>query len=221
MLLNVLVDELQPSKIIVSTFGIREGLLYSKLKARVRAIDPLTEAARDAGGSEHVFGQHGDQLDAWIAPLFDDGPAMRRLRLASCLLADVAWQANPGFRADRGIEMALHGNWVTVTPSGRVIMAQALASNFGRDNLPDPALAQLCKADHLKRAHCWGLAMRLGQRLSGGVGTVLKRTSLSFEDEILRLTVAKGDEALVGDPVQRRLAQLAEMLGARAWIASS
>jgi exopolyphosphatase/guanosine-5'-triphosphate,3'-diphosphate pyrophosphatase len=117
--------------------------------------------------------------------------------------------------------MALHGNWVTVTPSGRVIMAQALASNFGRDNLPDPALAQLCKADHLKRAHCWGLAMRLGQRLSGGVGTVLKRTSLSFEDEILRLTVAKGDEALVGDPVQRRLAQLAEMLGARAWIASS
>jgi len=29
--------------------------------------------------------------------------------------------------------MALHGNWVAVTPAGRVIMAQALSSNFGRD----------------------------------------------------------------------------------------
>ncbi|MGK4302174.1 hypothetical protein, partial [Klebsiella pneumoniae] len=79
------------------------------------------------------------------------------------LLADVAWQANPGFRADRGIEMALHGNWVAVSPAGRVIMAQALSSNFGRDNLPDPRLAQVCKEGQLKRAHCWGLAMRLGQ----------------------------------------------------------
>ena len=117
MLLELFVDELEPSQLVVSTYGIREGLLYSRLKPAVRRIDPLIEEARDAGGGEHRFGQHGDLLDAWIAPLFDDPPAMRRLRLASCLLADVAWQANPGFRADRGIEMALHGNWVAVSPA--------------------------------------------------------------------------------------------------------
>jgi len=221
MLLSLLVYELEPSNIIVSTFGIREGLLYSILGPRIRRRDPLIEEARDAGGGEHRFGQHGDLLDEWIAPLFDDAPPMRRLRLASCLLADVAWQANPGFRADRAIEMALHGNWVAVNPSGRVIMAQALSSTFGRDRLPDPNLAQLCKEEQLKRAHCWGSAMRLGQRLSGGVGSILKRTGLSFDDGVVRLTVSRGDEALVGDQVQRRLARLAETLGARAWIASS
>jgi exopolyphosphatase/guanosine-5'-triphosphate,3'-diphosphate pyrophosphatase len=221
MILEALVDELQPSQLVVSTYGIREGILYSKLKPKVRRIDPLTEEARDAGGGEHRFGQHGDLLDEWIAPLFDDEPAMARLRLASCLLADVAWQANPGFRADRGIEMALHGNWVAVNPTGRVIMAQALAANFGRERLPDPRLSILCKDDQLRRAQCWGVAMRLGQRLSGGVGAILKRTRLSCEDGVVRVTVAKGDEALVGDQVRRRLARLAEALGARAWIASS
>ena len=96
MLLELIVEEIEPSEIIVSTFGIREGLLYSKLKPSVRRLDPLIEEAREAGGGEHRFGQHGDLLDEWIAPLFDDQPAMRRLRLASCLLADVAWQAEPG-----------------------------------------------------------------------------------------------------------------------------
>ena len=213
MLLELLVDELEPSQLAVSTYGIREGLLYAALKPSERQHDPLIEEARDAGGGEHRFGQHGDLLDAWIAPLFDDEPAMRRLRLAACLLADVAWQANPGFRADRGIEMALHGNWVAVSPAGRVIMAQALTASFGRDRLPDPRLAQLCKEDQLKRAHCWGQAMRLGQRLSGGVGAVLKRTSLSDVNGAVQLTVRRGEEALIGDQVERRLVRLAELLG--------
>ena len=64
MLLELLVEELEPSQLIVSTYGIREGLLYSKLKPSVRRIDPLIEEARDAGGGEHRFGQHGDLLDA-------------------------------------------------------------------------------------------------------------------------------------------------------------
>jgi exopolyphosphatase/guanosine-5'-triphosphate,3'-diphosphate pyrophosphatase len=212
MLLQLLVDELEPSRLVVSTYGIREGLLFSKLSARERRLDPLIEEARDAGGGEHRFGQHGDLLDAWIAPLFDDEPAMRRLRLASCLLADVAWQANPGFRADRGIEMALHGNWVGVKPGGRVIMAQALAASFGRDQLPNARLVKLANDEQLKRAHCWGVAVRLGQRLSGGVGSVLERTSLGFANGALQLTVCRGEEALVGEQVQRRLMDLAGLL---------
>lgn len=213
MLLELLVEELEPSELVVSTYGIREGLLYSRLNKKDRSIDPLIEEAREAGGSEHRFGQHGDLLDQWIAPLFDDREAMRRLRLASCLLADVAWQSNPGFRADRGIEMALHGNWVAVSPAERVIMAQALTANFGRDRLPDNRLASLCKNDQLTRAHCWGVAMRLGQRLSGGVGSVLKRTRLELTNGAVRLGVRRGEEALIGDQVRRRLARLAEAMG--------
>ncbi|MFL6752362.1 MAG: Ppx/GppA family phosphatase [Sphingomicrobium sp.] len=214
MLLAMLVEELEPSALVVSTFGIREGFIYSRLKPRLRRLDPLIEEAREAGGGEHRFGQHGGILNEWIAPVFDDPPPMERLRLAACLLADVAWQANPGFRAERAIEMALHGNWVAVNAAGRVIMAHALSSNFGRDRSPDPKLAQLCSPEQLRRAHCWGLAMRLGQRLSGGVASVLKRTAVIIEDGEVRLSVRPGEEALVGDAVKRRLARLAEALAA-------
>jgi exopolyphosphatase/guanosine-5'-triphosphate,3'-diphosphate pyrophosphatase len=213
MLLDLLVEELEPARLVVSSFGIREGLLYSNLHPRARSLDPLTEEARCAGGGEHRFGEHGDLLDAWIAPLFDDGPEMRRLRLASCLLSDVAWQASAPFRADRGIEMALHGNWAAVDARGRVIMAQALSANFGREGLPDDALGRLCSSSDLERARQWGFAMRLGQRLSGGVGSALELAKLRKNNRTIALSTTRSNSALVGPAVKKRLDKLAEELG--------
>ena len=138
---------------------------------------------------------------------------MRRIRHAACLLTDVAWQATPDFRADRGVEMALHGNWVGVDAPGRVMMAQALSSSFGRDKLPNGGLAGLCSPEAIKRAQCWGMAIRLGQRLSGGVGSVLQSSRLSADHEFLRLHLRASESALVSDGVQRRLTRLAEGLG--------
>jgi exopolyphosphatase/guanosine-5'-triphosphate,3'-diphosphate pyrophosphatase len=213
MLLALIDRELAPSALIVSSFGIREGLLYDGLDARQRALDPLIEAARDAGGAERRFGEHGELLDSWIGDVFDDSSEMRRLRLAACLLADVAWQANADFRADRGVEMALHGNWVGIDAAGRVVIAQALSSNFGRDKLPDPALDPLCSAAALDRARSWGLAIRLAQRLCGGVGRALTGTRLAANSKTIRLEVQERERALVGDAVKRRLERLAQSLG--------
>ena len=213
ILLRQLVKALKPARIVVSTFGIREGLLFADLKGRTRSADPLIAAARDASGSERRFGEHGDLLDAFIAPLFDDPPAARRIRLASCVLADVAWAADPEFRAERGVEMALHGNWVGVTAAERVMMAQALSENFGREQLLDQRLTRLCSGDQLRRADQWGLAMRLGQRLSGGVGAVLERTSLRATDATVQLHLPHNQEALLAEPVWRRLERLAVALG--------
>ena len=216
MILAQLAEELRPSTLILSSFGIREGLLYEKLPKSIRVQHPLIEAARDAGGSERRFGEHGDILDRWIETLFDDSPPDARIRHASCLLADVAWQANPDFRADRAVEMALHGNWVGIDAPGRVMMAQALSSSFNRDALPDPRVEQLCTSEQLERARQWGLAMRLGQRLSGGVGSVLENTSLVARKKTVGLHLKQSEAALVSEGVERRLVRLAEALGCTA-----
>lgn len=213
MLLSLLVEEVDPQQLVVSTFGIREGLLFSSLRPKERTLDPLIEGARDAGGSERRFGEHGDLLDAWISPVFVDAPPLARLRRAACLLADVAWQASPEFRADRAVEMALHGGWVGVTAADRVVIAQALSASFGRDRLPGADLGQLCPECDLQRARLWGLAIRLAQRLSGGVGSVLESTSLDIVRGQLVLSVAPGETALVGEAVGKRLTALSTGLG--------
>ena len=215
-LLAALVEVLKPSALIVSSFGIREGLLFDGLDPATQRLDPLIEAAREAGAGLGRFAQHGELLDRWIAPAFDDGVRPSRLRLAACLLADIAWTAHPDFRAERGIDMALHGNWVAIDAPGRVMLAQALFSSFGGGAaFPYPDIAALCEPDELERASAWGLAIRLGQRLSGGVAAGLERSRLSRVQGTLRLELDPGDSALLGEPVERRLKALAEALDLR------
>jgi exopolyphosphatase/guanosine-5'-triphosphate,3'-diphosphate pyrophosphatase len=214
MLLDALVGALNPGGLIVSAFGIREGLLFHELPKAERVLDPLIVGAREAGAGLGRFAQHGDLLDQWIAPAFDDDARCARLRLASCLLSDIAWAAHPDFRAERGIDMALHGNWVAIDAPGRVMLAQALYCNFGGGRvLPYDRIAALATPGELKRATAWGYAMRLGQRLSGGVAAGLKHSRLVREGETLRLEVDQANHPLVGEIVERRLKSLANALG--------
>ncbi|WP_025560900.1 Ppx/GppA phosphatase family protein [Sphingomonas sp. UNC305MFCol5.2] len=211
LLLSVL-RHLGSSGSLVSAYGLREGLLYQRLTPVQRLEDPLIAAARDEGERSGRFPEHGDLLDAWIAPLFDDAPELARLRHAACLLADVGWRANPEFRAERGMEIALHGNWVAIDAAGRAIMAQALYTALGGGLGCPEALGQLADTESLARARLWGLAIRLGQRLSGGVAAPLRRSRVALE-ATLTLTLDPEDEALYGEAVEKRHKALALAFG--------
>jgi exopolyphosphatase/guanosine-5'-triphosphate,3'-diphosphate pyrophosphatase len=222
MLLAAVVKKLGSSRVVASGFGLREGLLYADLPETERALDPLITAARAEGARQGRFAEHGDMLFAWMDPLFADEPAMvRRLRLAACLLSDIAWRAHPDFRAERGVDVALHGNWVAVTAAERAALAAALHHCFGGS--PDAPvmamLARLAPPALLAHARAWGLALRLGQRLTGGTAVALAASRLEREGGtlLLKLTASHGD--LAGDAVQRRLKLLGNTLGLDAKIA--
>ena len=212
-ILTLLLRQLGGTETIVSAFGLREGLLYQALDDPGRAQDPLTVATRDEGRRSGRFPEHGDLLDRWLAPLFDrDTPAAARLRNAACQLADVGWRANPEYRAERGVEIALHGNWVGIDAAGRAQLAQALHASLGGPGSPEP-LPTLASKERLDRATAWGLAVRLGQRLSGGLAGPLRRSRLSADEGTVTLHLAPEDRALYGDTVERRHTALATFLG--------
>ena len=109
--------------------------------------------------------------------------------------------------------MALHGNWVGVDGAGRAMMGQALATSFGAGTAPLPHLLPLAGEAALKAAAGWGLAMRLGQRFSGGIAEPLLASTISIAGNALVLTIDPGDAALYGEMVERRHKQLAGALG--------
>lgn len=210
-LLSVLLKQLGCDRTVASSFGLREGLLYDALDQEVRDHDPLIVAAREEGRLLGRFPEHGDLLERWIEPLFDDRHA--RLRCAACQLADVGWHANPDFRAERGLETALHGNWVAIDGHGRALLAQALSTAFaGGTDAPDP-LFRLANTTDLKLAAAWGLAIRLGQRLSGGVAGPIQRSRLMDDGQRIMLHLPDGDRALYGEAVEKRHTALAAFLG--------
>ncbi len=212
-LLAALLKALGSEFAVASAYGLREGLLFAALDAEARTQDPLLIAAREEGERQGRFPEHGDLLDRWIAPLFVDEPAeAARLRHAACLLADTGWSANPEFRAERGVEIALHGNWVAIDGAGRAVLAQALHTSLGGGTDSPAPLTALVEPQALAAAVRWGLAMRLGQRLSGGVAGPLERSSLRLDKKRLLLTLKAADRALYGEAVERRHRALAGAL---------
>ncbi|MFZ4109073.1 MAG: Ppx/GppA family phosphatase, partial [Polymorphobacter sp.] len=209
MLLAASVKKLGSSSVIASGFGLREGLLFAQLPADQQRLDPLIVAARAEGMRQGRFPEHGDMLFGWMDGLFggNESAADRRLRLAACLLSDIAWRAHPDFRAERGVDVALHGNWVAVTAADRAMLAQALHACFG-GSATAPVLAllsQLASPAQLARARAWGLALRLGQRLTGGTATALTASRLGRDDGQVVLRLDARHAALFGDAVLRRL----------------
>lgn len=213
-ILEAMIETLVPRRIIVSAFGLREGLLYRDLGEEAREQDPLLAAALEVGERLGRFGDHGAALDQWMDPLFPDESAeLQRLRLAACLLGDIAWNAHPDFRAERAVDMAIHGNWVGIDAHGRAILGRALCSAFGGDGGFSAKLESLLLPGEAERVSCWGRALRLAQRLSGGTEALLRRTAIALEPGRVVLAIPKKHRELYSDAVDRRMIQLAKALG--------
>ena len=216
-ILEAMIQVLGPRRVIVSAFGLREGLLYRDLDKQTQAYDPLLAAALEVGERLGRFGDHGASLDAWMAPLFrDESSDMRRLRLATCFLGDIAWNAHPDYRAERAVDLALHGNWVGIDSHGRAVLGRALCSAFGGDGGFSPEVARLLKQEEVERVIAWGRALRLAQRLSGGTETLLRKTSIELAGDQVLLSIPGRYRMLYSEAVGRRLNQLARALNREA-----
>jgi exopolyphosphatase/guanosine-5'-triphosphate,3'-diphosphate pyrophosphatase len=216
LLLRATVKKFGSSGVISSSYGLREGLLYGALPKAIRSEDPLVSAAIEEGRLQGRFPQHGDALMRWMDGLFEkDTAEERRLRLVACHLADTAWRAHPDFRAERGLEIALYGNWVAITARQRALLGAALFATYGgrRDSEALGVVAALADAASISRAFSWGLALRVGQRLSAGTMVALKDSRLFIDGSDLVLTLKADHAPLFADTVERRLALLATMLG--------
>ncbi len=212
-MVQALAQIFEPSEIVISVYGLREGILYDRLSQDTQRQDPLIAAARHEGARLSRFAYHGDSIADWIAPVFeDDDTKMRRLRHAACLLADSVWNSHPEYRGKHAAELALEGSWPGVNATDRAIMACALyAANGGKRPRP-PLFDLLAPNEKLDRAQQWGLAIRLAQRLDGGTGVALKDVMLKRKDGLATLKYADDFQHLNSAVVKRRLKRLNEAL---------
>ena len=210
-----LIEAAAPEEVVISAFGLREGVLWEKLPPGLRSQDPLLSAARGMEARLSRSPGFGDELADWLAPVFPEfGPARMRIARAVCLLSDTAWSAHPDHRDVAVLEQLRRANLIGLTHEERIFAAAALshryrsarklqgrAPSFGRPEGQDSALA--------KRL---GRAIRLGTMLSGGALGALPAAPLRVEGGALALTL-RGDLAeLAGEVVEKRLASLAQSM---------
>ncbi|MDG2001726.1 MAG: Ppx/GppA family phosphatase [Novosphingobium sp.] len=213
-LLGLLVDRLEPSRIVFSSWGLREGLLYSRLDKKTRAQDPMLSGVAAFAADARVSFVTAERVTRWTSAISyeDDDQANGNLRLAGTMLALASLRSEPNLRADQAIAWALRKRWIGLNARGRAMLAMTVFANTGHTDIPE-ALAPLTSESDFKQAIAWGLGVRLCQKLTGTAEQALEQTALIRDDTRLILELEEPMQALTSNSVAKNLRNLAEWLG--------
>ena len=211
-----LVAVFEPEHVLISSYGIREGMLYNAMPKRLRRKDPLLEAARQRERASARFPGFGERLFQWLKPLYAESSATEiRLVQAACYLHDITWRAHPDYRAEVCFESVTRANLSGLDHPGRVFLGLAILHRYKSSAKQhfDDALLNLLPPERQIEAANLGKAMRLGAMLSGAVAAGLDETDLTREGDTIRLTLSGAARELNGEAVERRVQALASSLG--------
>jgi exopolyphosphatase/guanosine-5'-triphosphate,3'-diphosphate pyrophosphatase len=221
LVLECVLARAKPARLVFGATGLREGCIYDALPAAERRLDPLIAACESIAIQGARFRIDGRGLLAWARDVFRKAPeATARLRLAACLLSDVAWREHPDYRADLAFLRTLRMPLTGIDHPGRAFVALAVYTRYeGRadGDVTRPAW-QLLDEEMVREAHALGLALRLAYTLSAGAPALLRQVKLVADGATLTLRGTARARPLIGEAVERRLEALARATGKRAMI---
>lgn len=212
-LLRIILQELSPSEVVISAWGLREGLLYQRLDSAARSQDPLLAAVAEFTEPYGGTPSRAAMIAAWsVNASQPGGTGTERERLAVTMLTLALARVEPNLRIRTAMEWALDKRWIGLDTQGRAMAAAALLGSSGQTFMPDQ-LAQLAEPDALFEAMVWGLAARLCRRLGAGSRVSLMSSYLSRDEKAITLQIEESRAQLIGDNARKDLALLADFLG--------
>ena len=212
-----LIKLLNPSEIDVSSYGIREGLLYEQMPERLRRRDPLIEAARMSEQTQARMPGFGKKLFTFLQPLFDGASEEReRLIKAACLLHDTTWRAHPDFRAEACFDNATRANLGGLDHPGRVFLGLALLHRYKNSRAGSrlEPMFRLLTEDDIRDAEVLGKAMRFGAMFAMGDPSLAGSLDWQPKRRVLELALTETGRGLFGEVAQARFTSLAQALKA-------
>ena len=210
-----------PKTITFSTFGVREGLLYSMLPEAERARDGLLCAAQTLNELLSRSARHAQELIEWTDRLarvihLRETEEDRRLRHAACLLSDIAWRVHPDHRGEQTLELIINGNFGSITHQGRAFVALSVFFRYAglsEENQPPVIIQDQVMPAMLERARVLGAAFRVAHLISAARPGVLPATHFRSKGRKLMLVFEHQMVDLVADRVGSRFKQLARLIG--------
>lgn len=219
MVMKAVITRMKAKKVVMSSGGVREGLLYRDLSADARREDPFLSACGFYAGMLAPNQQFGPAAFDVIEPLFAGiDPDGARLRYGACLLCDIGAYFHPDLRGRHAFDTALRAPFASVSHAERLWVAMALFRRHQGRSAPPPnenAMALLSPEAQL-RATQFGLALRFVAAIAPKAPSALKGCSLEFTGSEVIFRAPSDRQALMGESPRRRLVSLAATFDASA-----
>jgi exopolyphosphatase/guanosine-5'-triphosphate,3'-diphosphate pyrophosphatase len=220
LVLEALIERLGVERVVISAYGVREGLLLDSMEPEVRRQDPLITGFEALTAVRGLSSDLGGALEAWLSPAFEKLPPAFGARdpvllAAACRLADIGARLHPDHRADIAFEQVLRAPVAGMNHPERAFLASAaFARHTAATTTPEAgAIARVLSSERRQRARALGSAIRLGCDLSGRNSHLLEKSALSIRGDRLVLTAGHGwEDMLLGEQTAKRAQTLASAL---------
>ncbi|MBR9652458.1 Ppx/GppA family phosphatase [Thalassovita aquimarina] len=215
--LKQVIRTFKPHDIAISSYGIREGMLYEQMPQKLRERDPLIEASYFSETKDARMPGFGRRLYQFVLPLFKSAPLERkRLIKAACLMHDVSWRAHPDYRAEVCFDNVTRANLGGLRHSERVFLGLSLLHRYrnSRSGTRFEPMFDLLDDRAVKEAEILGKAMRLGAMLWPQKDEAVGELRWFPKKKNLQLILAQNSEPLFGEVAEARFKSLARSLEA-------
>ncbi|WP_411288847.1 Ppx/GppA family phosphatase [Phenylobacterium sp.] len=220
LVLDQLIASLGVERIVISAYGVREGMLLESMSPQVQARDPLIEGCEALTAQRGLTQELGVALEAWLGQAFAKLPPVfdgrdKTLTAAACRLADLGARLHPDHRADIAFEQVLRAPIAGMThPERAFLAAAAFARHTSSPTLPETiGIGRVLSSERRQRARALGAAVRLGCDFSGRNPRLLEKSKLTISADKLKLAAAPGwSDMLLGEQTAKRAQTLAAAL---------
>lgn len=227
--LKCVLQECKASSMVVSAYGLREGIVYSEMPEDIRRLDPLlagitTLANPDTGqaGFSRGLNDFLRNVLTGLKPVFADAPEQEeRLIAASFILADLGAMMHPDHRADIARQIVLRGPYTGVDHVGRVFLGLITGFRYDRKFEPTHLERSVLTEAQIERARLIAHLIRIAAEFSGRTERILRKGYLSADDTSLCLHIRDQNRQLVSESVEKRLTQAASLMNLQPTISSS
>jgi exopolyphosphatase/guanosine-5'-triphosphate,3'-diphosphate pyrophosphatase len=207
------------ARFMISTSGVREGVLYSQLPRSLQQQDPLLVGARALNDLHARDPEHADELIAWTdqfagAAWPDETSGQKRIRHAACLVSEVAWRANPDYRAEEAARIVAYAALPAVDHQERAFLASVQHARYeGINEAIVPPLRELLSLWEVDQARALGCLIRVAFNISAGQRGVLPSAPMVVSNGCLVQSLPAKFANLSNERLVTRLKQAARLLG--------
>lgn len=214
LVLRELIDALEPSDIVISAHGVREGIIHNSLDAKERGKDPLIEGAKGMAERRAFEPELGAEIVDFAADFFSGYEIFKpRLVEAASRLSDIAWRDHPNYRRANILHAVLHAPLDGLSHHDRIRIALSLYYRYGGESSNDAkAVVRVVGEEEREKARTVGAFLRFAHVLVGQAPGILPACTLSQDDDEIVLKVSQGMSGLVGETVLERLEALGDLM---------
>ncbi|WP_370931954.1 exopolyphosphatase [Bartonella sp. DGB1] len=220
IVLGELLSILRPQKILISSYGIREGCLYQLLPTKIQEQDPLLSFASEMSKSYSRSLSHISELIKWTEQSFialdiKENHIEKRYREAACYLLDIGWRAEVDYKGVQAFDMIVYGGIAGATHTARLFIACAVyygnqlsMKEFKNNELVNSLLSQ----ENHKKAKILGILLSTATLLSAFNTGIISELVWENDDKQVTLVIPQKYLDLMGENLDKRLASLKQLI---------